>query len=150
MTEQNDYRTTILAALDHAQAASEELDREYGRPSPYDPSVGLIPAARDAVEALVAENAEQRSRTAALEAVIAEANDLLDVVGDRTARIRKVLDMAPSTVLDQMIREAKAEALTEFADAHRVPLALYYDGDGPITVNDLLRKRAAAYRNRTA
>lgn len=52
--------------------------------------------------------------------------------------------------LDRTKAEAAAEALNEFADAVRMPATLFYDGDGPITANDLLRQRAAAIRKENA
>jgi hypothetical protein len=62
-----------------------------------------------------------RSRIAALEAVVREVERTVMVDGERSAyeriwAIEELLDSAPSTVLDQMIREAKAEALRDAAN----------------------------------
>lgn len=103
-------------------------------------------AAADAVEALVAENAEQRSRIGALEAAIsgalelADAHDWAEEDWLQIGRIRTVLSLAPSVVLDGMIREAKAEALLEVVDE--------WSGKTWLSVlSGELTKRALAYRN---
>jgi len=90
----------------------------------------------DAVEALDYTNftqrkriEEQRSRIAALEAVITEVRALAQKFSDNQEygdyaegkeaagdAVLSVLSLAPSTVLDQMIREAKAEAVAGWAD----------------------------------
>ena len=92
----------------------------------------------DAVEALDYTNftqrkriEEQRSRIAALEAVITQLRDEANAIVDTTRvngtdfergqenvaeRVFDVLSVHPSTVLEQMIREAKAEAVAGWAD----------------------------------
>jgi hypothetical protein len=67
---------------------------------------------------------EQRSRIAALEAVVREVERTVMVDGERSANeriwaIEDMLDAAPSTVLDQMIREAKAKAWDRGRDDER-------------------------------
>jgi cell division septum initiation protein DivIVA len=79
-----------------------------------------IDALMDENSLLLTENAEQRSRIAVLEAVIEKAHGVLTDPPLRPATERVIkavqeLRTAPSTVLDQMIREAKAEAWDEGA-----------------------------------
>lgn len=46
----------------------------------------------------------------------------------------------------QVQAEAKAEALRDFADAHRMPWIIFRDKDGnPVTVSDLMRETAKNY-----
>jgi hypothetical protein len=47
---------------------------------------------------------------------------------------------------DAIRRSAKAEALRDFADAHRMPWTIFQDKDGnPVTVSDLMRETANNY-----
>jgi hypothetical protein len=75
---------------------------------------------RDALQDLVAENTGQRSRIAALEATVGQIRAVRSrrktwhgLSLQEEAELDAILDAAPSTVLDQMIREAKAEAWDE-------------------------------------
>ena len=46
----------------------------------------------------------------------------------------------------QVQAEAKAEALRDFADAHRMPWTIFQDKDGnPVTVSELMRETAKNY-----
>jgi len=50
------------------------------------------------------------------------------------------------TVTDTEVLRAKASALTEFADAVRMPFTIFRGGDGaPVTPGDLMRETAARY-----
>ncbi|WBL18498.1 hypothetical protein [Citricoccus sp. NR2] len=50
-------------------------------------------------------------------------------------------------LLDQVRREAKAEALCDFADSTRMPFVVFRRDDGsPVYVGDLMREVAANYR----
>ena len=49
-------------------------------------------------------------------------------------------------MIAQIRKEAKAEALRDFADAHRMPWIIFRDKDGnPVTVSDLMRETAKNY-----
>ena len=49
-------------------------------------------------------------------------------------------------LIAQVRKEAKAEALRDFADAHRMPWIIFRDKDGnPVTVSDLMRETAKNY-----
>lgn len=54
--------------------------------------------------------------------------------------------LALSAAYPLMEAQAKAEALTAFADAHRMPFTMFNHDGQRVTISNLLRAQAAEYR----
>lgn len=52
-----------------------------------------------------------------------------------------------AVMLAPLIREAQAQVLIEFADGHRIPTPMFQGRTMRVTVNDLLRAKAAELRS---